>query len=235
MRKILSAIVARNGTIGRSAQPCTLCCDSAGTYIGVVAENRTTDGKCRRCGDRYYIPANDKPWAGQYLEHDVRESTMTMHHSIIVGARTARATVGLMGVQNRELVMLTKETVRAQAYYTIPGHGYARSLRGAIHLIESQRENESGSAYAYRMTDGRIFFLGGARLFAEGLSLADELELTLIDRDWYGDVKFPGWIKTTRGMWLQDISDASLPGWACIDADRSRVDNDLVFTSWRRK
>lgn len=230
MRKVLVAIIARNGAIGLSTMPCTLCCDSSGTYVGLVAENMTTGGKCRMCEDRCYVPANERPWAGHYLGHSQRLFVMVRGHSVICGSNSAAS----WRSYDVSTVVVTKNTVRASPYYS-GDRGYARSLRGAIGLIESRREGETGAAYAYRMTEGKIFFAGGAKLFAEGLSLADELELTLIDRDWKGDVRFPGWSHVGPSAELLRIAENSLPGWECIDADRRPDIQDLVFTSWRRK
>lgn len=232
MLKVLTAIVARNGTIGQSWAWCPSCCDEEGIQI-----RNDPFRICQQCDGDLTVTAHSRPWTGKYLDYTHHSLAMTKGHTIIVGATTSAMHQMPRSVIGKRLVVVTKNTVRAAAYFS-GDVGYARSLRAAIWLAEERREDESGAAYAYRMIEGKIFFAGGAQLFAEGLSLADELELTLIDRDWTGDVKFPGW--TTEGPHgqrghLDKIAHESLPRWECISHHRSEVDKDLVFTSWRRK
>ena len=66
-------------------------------------------------------------------------------------------------------------------------------------------ERASGLAQALAMCEGaaEVFVIGGARLFAEALPLAQRLILTEIDADFEGDTFFPpvdlsGWRQTGR-------------------------------------
>jgi dihydrofolate reductase len=56
-------------------------------------------------------------------------------------------------------------------------------------------QRAGGLADALRLLDGapQVFVIGGAELYAEALSLADELLLTEIDAEVEGDTFFPSW------------------------------------------
>jgi dihydrofolate reductase len=64
-------------------------------------------------------------------------------------------------------------------------------------------------AIAAADTQGEIFLIGGATLYAEALPLADRLYLTEIDADFEGDAWFPEWpanqfVETKRNRHTSD-------------------------------
>lgn len=92
---------------------------------------------------------------------------LTMGHTVIMGRHTYES-IGrpLPGRQN----IVVTSTID-----DIAGCRIARSLPEALTMAESEE----------------IFIIGGARLYAEALPLADRLDLTLVDAAPEGDTFFP--------------------------------------------
>ena len=112
------------------------------------------------------------PWR---IPEDARRfRSLTMGHPVVMGRRTWDSLPDrFRPLPGRQNVVVTRnpdwradEAVRA------------RSLDDALRVLE-------GSP--------RVFVIGGADLYAEALSLADELLLTEIDAEVEGDTFFPTW------------------------------------------
>jgi len=84
---------------------------------------------------------------------------------------------------------------------------WAKQFRGA--------ERAGSLADALRLLDGapQVFVIGGAELFAETLSLADELLLTEIDAEVEGDTFFPSWDRAAfhEESREQHLSETGIP------------------------
>lgn len=195
--------------IGRTTKPCT------------CAERMPGDPHAHWDYSGTYVEdCNELPWPPRTYSEDMKRfREMTTGHAVVYGRKTFESFPGQKALPNRRNVIVSPSMWETDG---VNDAFIVRTLGQAVDLLR-----DSGVE--------KRFLIGGVRIFEEGMKLADELELTLIDRDWPGDAKFPGWIETTKEMWLQDISDNSLPKWDCYRADRSEVDKDLVFTSWRRK
>jgi len=114
------------------------------------------------------------PW---HLAEDLKHfKRLTLGHPVIMGRRTWES----LGkpLPGRENIVVTR-----QADYEAAGASVATSLAAAIALC-------AGEPVA--------FVIGGAKLYAEALPLADGLVLTEIERDYAGDTVFPAW---DRGAW----------------------------------
>ena len=74
-------------------------------------------------------------------------------------------------------------------------------LPGRRHIVLSQNKNyiPRGGEYASSMTEAlklcgqveKVFIIGGAEIFRQGLSVATSMILTLLEREAEGDVAFP--------------------------------------------
>lgn len=111
---------------------------------------------------------NALPW---HLPEDLAHfRAVTMGHPVIMGRRTHES-VG-RPLDGRLNIVLSRDP----AYCPSPGCQIASSLPQALALCAGV---------------DKVFLIGGAELFREGLSLADTLILTRIHADFDGDVRFP--------------------------------------------
>ncbi len=115
---------------------------------------------------------NDLPW---YLPEDLKRfRQITTGHTVIMGRKTFESIVARIGkpLPNRKNIVITSqpETI------TVDGVETFRSLAAALDAHK---------------TDEQIFIIGGARMFAEALPLADALYVTHVEKDYPGDVFFP--------------------------------------------
>jgi dihydrofolate reductase len=110
---------------------------------------------------------NALPWR---LPDDLRRfRAITMGHPVIMGRRTFES-IGRALPGRRNIVV----TSRPEA---VAGAQTAPTLCEAMALCPE--------------SEGEKFVIGGARMFAEALPLADKLYLTLVHADIAGDVYFP--------------------------------------------
>jgi dihydrofolate reductase len=111
------------------------------------------------------------PW---YIPEDLaRFKQLTTGHTVIMGRRTYDSLD--RPFPNRINIVITSHVINGVRSYP--------SLEFA--LLASQNEKE-------------VFVIGGGRLFADALPLADELRLTLIDREVDGDTFFPPYEEYVR-------------------------------------
>jgi len=116
------------------------------------------------------------PWR---LPEDLRHfKALTLGHPVIMGRRTWES-LG-RALPGRENIVVTRS-----AGYQASGAHVAASLEAALALC-------AGEPVA--------FVIGGSRLYAAALPLADGLVLTEIDRDYPGDVRFPAF---DRAAWRE--------------------------------
>ena len=116
------------------------------------------------------------PW---HLPEDLKHfKRLTLGHPVIMGRRTWESLKGLLPGRDNIVVSATPG-------YDAPGAAVANSLEGALALC-------SGEPVA--------FVIGGSRLFAESLPIADGLVMTEIDRQYEGDTWFPEY---DRSRWKE--------------------------------
>ncbi len=122
---------------------------------------------------------NTLPWR---LPADLQHfKALTMGHHIVMGRKTYES-IG-KPLPGRTTVIVTRD-----AGYRVEGCLTATSIAAAIAACGK---------------DPEIFFVGGAELYAQVLSLADRLYLTEIQADYDGDAHFPefdrdAWQETAR-------------------------------------
>ena len=65
--------------------------------------------------------------------------------------------------------------------------------------------------------DEEVFVVGGSRVYAEALPLADRLELTWVDAEPEGDARFP---EVDWGAW-REVARQEHEGWAAVTYERA--------------
>ena len=104
------------------------------------------------------------PW---HIPEDlIRFKQLTTGHTVIMGRRTFDSLD--RPFPNRLNIVITSNVLNGITSYP--------SLDFALQALSNKKE---------------VFVIGGGRLFAEALKLADEMRLTLVDRDVDGDTFFP--------------------------------------------
>jgi len=128
---------------------------------------------------------NTLPWAlmadmAEFRKADLgRFKKMTTGYPCIMGRKTWES-LPKRPLPNRPNIVVSRSAV------DVPGATVLRSLPEAVRHCEGHE---------------KIFVCGGASIYQEALALADKIELTLIRRQFEGDVFFPEidpalWIKT---------------------------------------
>ncbi|MFZ5775335.1 MAG: dihydrofolate reductase [Thermodesulfobacteriota bacterium] len=110
---------------------------------------------------------NALPWrlAGELA----RFKAITMGHTLVMGRRTFES-IG-RPLPGRKMVVVSR-----QPGYAAPGCLVAESLNAALALCQD---------------DDKVFIAGGGQLYTQALPLAEEILLTILERDAEGDVFFP--------------------------------------------
>src|SRR5688572_12111094 len=108
---------------------------------------------------------------------------LTLGHPVITGRRTWESLKGPL--PQRENIVVTRTPG-----YQASGAAVANSLDAALALC-------AGEPVA--------FVIGGTRLFADALAIADGMVLTEIQRDYEGDTWFPKW---ERAQWKESQREA---------------------------
>ena len=143
------------------------------------------------------------PW---YLPDDLKRfKELTMGYAVIMGRNTYESIVRRIGkpLPGRKNIVLTSQDKESTGEVV-----YFKSMNAAIDYARGQYE--------------RAFVIGGQRVFEEAIDIADRLELTLIDRDFEGDVYFP---TIDEGLWeVTKSSDTFYNG-----------DVPFSFVSYRRR
>jgi dihydrofolate reductase len=122
---------------------------------------------------------NTLPWQ---LPEDLKHfKALTMGHHIVMGRKTYDS-IG-KPLPGRDTVIVTRN-----ADYAVPGCLAVNSLDAALTVSHG---------------DAEVFFVGGAELYRQALSIAHRIYLTEIQRVFDGDAFFPEfdksqWIETAR-------------------------------------
>jgi dihydrofolate reductase len=104
------------------------------------------------------------PW--QIPEDTARFKQLTTGHTVLMGRKTFES----LGrpLPNRQNIVITSKCINGARTYG--------SLDFALQALKNEEE---------------VFVIGGGQLFAATLKMADEIHLTLIDKDVEGDTFFP--------------------------------------------
>lgn len=219
--KIIAAI-AKNGVIGRTKKPCPACCTP--DYARAVFHRMSG---CSVCNESRVVPSNDLPWPPykEDMEHFKRE---TMGHAIAMGRLTKESIPSkFFPLEGRTNIVVSKTE------YCAPYDPGWRPLR-----FKSLPDALQDLRRFHKHHD-TLYVIGGARLFAEALSIADELVLTLIDKEYEGDVRFPFGRGITPDMDVGSTHRLSNPAepyditFECIERRQGETP-ELTFTRWVR-
>ena len=107
-----------------------------------------------------------EPYRGTFLEDLARFKQLTTGHTVIMGRKTFDSLE--RPFPNRVNIVITSRVINGVRCYP--------SLEFALQALSNEKE---------------VFVIGGGRVFADALRLADELRLTLVDREVDGDTFFP--------------------------------------------
>jgi dihydrofolate reductase len=107
------------------------------------------------------------PW---HISEDLKRfRSLTMGHPIIMGRKTYDSI--RRALPGRRNIVISRD-----ASLVIEDVEIANSLKAALEMTADADE---------------VFVIGGQQIYQAALPLADRIELTLIDRDFEGDVLFP--------------------------------------------
>lgn len=124
------------------------------------------------CDNNYLIGVNGKlPW---HIPADLKRfKELTTGHAVIMGRNTWEG-LPIKPLPNRQNIILSNTST----YGTIPFDevDVASNLGDAIHYFAE-----------YKRKRTEIFVIGGARLYAEALPIADRIYMTRIDREYRVD------------------------------------------------
>ena len=165
------------------------------------------------------------PWPSrQYPEDMAHFRDVTMGHAVVMGRHTWESIPAkFRPLPGRTNLVVTSRFTLASSIDTSP-HGIeypCSDLRDAI-----------GEARAHGHE--KLYVIGGARLYAAALPFADELDLTLIDREWEGDVKFP----MGRSFYAAGMGDGYIEdqcAFKCVERTPCPTNPELTFTRWVRR
>jgi len=134
------------------------------------------------------------PW---HIPEDLaRFKQLTTGHTVIMGRRTFD---GLeRPFPNRVNIVISSNVINGVSSYP--------SLNFALQALSNRKE---------------VFVIGGGRVFADALKLADELRLTLVDRDVDGDTYFPPYEEYVRKN-FQLVHQEYQTGYRFVDYVRKR-------------
>jgi dihydrofolate reductase len=219
MKIIVIAAIARNGVIGRSKKPCG-CCLGSGWDSDLYASH-----ECNTCGGDSatgkrgtgFVPCNELPWpADTYPEDMAHFKKVTKGHAVVMGRNTWESIP-------RKFRPLPRRT------NIVVGRLSFADNHLAVQAVSLQAARE----YAERRGHTTLYVIGGARLYAEALPIADELDLTRVSKKWDGDVKFPhGDVFFSHGLGSTVMLEGA-GAFECIERRQGETP-DLTFTKWVR-
>lgn len=214
MKIIVIAAIAKNGVIGRSRKPCPACKGTqtnGGDRFGALP----CDGPCVGTGR---VACNELPWPpSTYPEDMAHFKDVTMGHAVVMGRNTWESIPKrFRPLPGRTNIVVSNTMITSSK----------RLVAGNLGIARRNCEDRG---------DEKLYVIGGAKLYAEALPLADELDLTLINREYEGDVLWP------QHPWPQRDSEEAMVtfmakrGWRLSHGEACPTNPDLTFTRWTRR
>jgi len=149
--------------------------------------------------------AGDIPWR---LPDDQRRfKSLTLGHCIVMGRRTHESIGRLL--PGRTTIVVSRDPALA-----IEGAHVASSLEAALDFARSRGETE-------------VFVVGGERVYAEALPIADRIHLTRVHADIPGDTVFPDPAALARSGYR--LAESEIHG---ADARHAHA---FTFERWERR
>lgn len=109
-----------------------------------------------------------------------RFKQLTLNHTVIMGRKTWEFDIQRRPLRNRLNIIMTSQLNRS----TLEPTSQNDSL--GVWFVPSLSE-----AFDRCSTHEKVFIIGGASIYTPAISLADRLELTIVEEDYSGDVFFP--------------------------------------------
>lgn len=216
MKIVVIAAIARNGVIGRTQKVCPGPCEyGKGWFVETFFDpyfiGDTKD--CPTCSGTGVIPSNDIPWSYPEIREHV-DARIALDRVVVVGRRTHEmvTTQGSRYLRGRPKVVVSR-TAKVEA---VEPWVTVTSVSSALDLARARGVSE-------------VFFTGGSEIYASVLPIADELDLTLIDRDYRGNVKFPG---NWRGGFIESDATNVMSDLGFVRTEVRDSNGDLTFTRW---
>jgi len=120
------------------------------------------------------------PWS--IPEDSQRFKAVTLTHPIVMGRNTWESDLDQCPLPQRWNIVVTSSpqalSQSEQCQDLSLGLDFVSSLQEAIQLVQDQGKD-------------KVYIVGGARLYAQALEIADTLDLTLVEGEYEGDVFFP--------------------------------------------
>jgi dihydrofolate reductase len=108
------------------------------------------------------------PWS---IPEDLRRfKHLTLHHTVIMGRKTWQFDLEMRSLPHRQNVVISRFLSPR------PNILVARSLTQALQMCANQE---------------KVFLIGGASVYAEGLEISDSWRLTIVEGHYEGDTFFP--------------------------------------------
>lgn len=219
MKIALVGICDSRGVIGRTYKPCFRCNRS-----GIVLRNEYETERCQDC-DNGTLTASDTPWSS-FPEHDAYVRDLIRDKTVIIGRNTFTSRI-VDPVKSRDL----RYSEVISVSNTLPHHGMnawvCEDFKHAMDVARVTNKNDT------------VYVLGGAQLFTEALPHADEVHLTVISRQYEGDLRFPEGVSFAAdlvqvGHYVNH--DVNGPGsWYFRQQEpRKTSTEDLTFRLWQR-
>ncbi|MBN1399055.1 MAG: dihydrofolate reductase [Bacteroidetes bacterium] len=134
------------------------------------------------------------PW---HIPEDLqRFKRITTGHTVIMGRKTYDSLENPL--PNRTIVVITSRAINGVKSYP--------SLEYALEVLKNEPE---------------VYVIGGGRVFSDALKYADELQLTLIEKEVEGDTYFPPYQEMLRSN-FQLVQEQRLAGFSFMDYKRKR-------------
>ena len=115
------------------------------------------------------------PW---YIPEDLaRFKQLTIGHTVVMGRKTFDSLDNPL--PNRTNIVITSHVINGVKSYP--------SLEFALQALKNETE---------------VFIIGGGKVYADALKYADELRLTLVEKDVDGDTYFPPYLDLVRKNFL---------------------------------
>lgn len=134
-----------------------------------------------------------------HLKEDlVRLKELTLGRTVILGRKTYESMAGYYDQSGRPMpgkmyIILTHDKQYKPAR---PNAVIARSLEEALNTSRQDKEEE-------------VFVIGGQQVFEQTLPLAKKLYLTIIDKDFEGDVLFPKYPEFKKEVFREEGESAN--------------------------
>lgn len=114
------------------------------------------------------------PWMGQFPEDmkHFRQLTEGPGKAVLMGRKTYESLPAPL--RNRINIVMTRQKTYPLDPYVVRVENHAQAIR-----------------WAERNGIHKLFVIGGAEIYKEALSYADDIWVTTIDADYKGDAKFP--------------------------------------------